>query len=70
MNNKIHFSQLTKEQVTRMYAAAIHGCIEYAKSINMSGLSDQPSHNIYNAIENAIFNEWEKAKKIISNNND
>jgi hypothetical protein len=39
MNNKpIHFSELTKEQVTRMYSAAIDSCIKYATSINMSGL--------------------------------
>jgi hypothetical protein len=61
----LHFSELTKRQVTLMYARAIQACIEYSKEIGMSGLSGLPSHNIYNAIEKAIFNEWEQAKKIM-----
>jgi len=61
----LHFSELTEAQVTLMYAKAIQACIEYAQEIGMSGLSGQPSHNIYTAIEKAIFNEWEQAKKIM-----
>ncbi len=65
MKNRIHFSELTEDQVTYMWVKAIDACIKYAKSINMSGLSDLPSHNIYRALEKALFNEWKQAKKVM-----
>ena len=52
-----HFSELTKEEVNKLWSA-----ISYTREINMSGLSDGGSHNIYTALDNAIYDEWESAK--------
>lgn len=58
-----HFSELTKEEVNKMWSRCVDAAISYAKEINMSGLSENESHNIYRALENAIHDEWELAKQ-------
>lgn len=63
INNKlIPFSELTKTQIAIMIDHAITACVEYAEKIGIDGLS-RGSYNIYTAIEDAIENEWIKAKK-------
>jgi len=62
MNNLRHFSELSESEVMGMWSAAVEGCIQYSQKIGMSGLSGQPTHNIYTALERAIFNEWQEAK--------
>lgn len=52
---KIQFSQLSKEEVDTMWKRAV-------KEIEMGGLSTA-SHNIYNALYNALHSEWELSKK-------
>jgi len=58
----IHFSQLTKEQVSEMILKAEMAAVQYAEEINMAGLSHLGSHNIYSAIQEGIFGEWKSAK--------
>lgn len=62
-----HFSELTKEEVTTMWQRCVQAAILYAKEVDMSGLSCG-SHNIYNALSHAIFDEWEKSKIAKRNN--
>jgi len=57
-----HFSDLTKEQAHEMWVRCVNAAIAYAKEINMSGLSELGSHNIYNSLEDAILQEWKNAK--------
>lgn len=62
-----HFSELTKEEVNKMWNRCVDAAISYSKEINMSGLSHNGSHNIYTALENAIHDEWEKSKQAMKN---
>lgn len=66
--NKVrrHFSELTKKEIETMWSLAVDACIEYAESINMGGLSGLPTHDIYTVLYNALYSEWEKAKKNIN----
>lgn len=57
-----HFSELTEKEVVGMWLRCVDSAISYAKEINMSGLSHNGCHNIYNALHDAIYNEWEKSK--------
>ncbi|KKM65107.1 hypothetical protein LCGC14_1494600 [marine sediment metagenome] len=59
-----HFSELSRPQIVKMWNGCVDAAIEYAKKINMSGLSECGSHNIYTALKEAVFGEWEKAKEI------
>ncbi len=52
-----HFRELSDEEVKGMLSACVQAAIEYAKSVNMSGLSEGESHHIYRALENAILGE-------------
>lgn len=56
-----HFSELTKEEVNKLWSRCVDAAISYTREINMSGLSEGGSHNIYTALENAIYDEWESA---------
>jgi hypothetical protein len=66
-NTRIHFSELTDSQVHDMWNACVDAAIKYADSINMSGLSEgtgtDRSHNVYDALHDAIYGEWEHAKQ-------
>ena len=57
-----HYSELTEKQVCEMWSRCVDAAVAYATEINMSGLSQNGSHNIYNALEHAIFQEWKNAK--------
>lgn len=58
-----HFSELTKDEVTEMWQRCVNAAVSYAEEINMGGLSHNGIHNIYNALENALNDEWENSKK-------
>ena len=64
-----HFSELSKDEVLGMWRACAQAAIDYADKINMGGLSGHPTHNIYEALEKALFTEWEKAKKLMKKQN-
>ena len=57
-----HFRTLSDKEVLTMWQRCVGAAIDYAQEIDMSGLSEGGSHNIYTALEHAIFDEWERAK--------
>ena len=61
-----HFSELAKEEVNKMCTRGIDAIIDYAEEIGMSGLSHLGVHDLYTAIDNAVFSEWTKSKAAMS----
>lgn len=59
-----HFSELSQEEVEGMIEVCKSAAVEYADKIGMSGLSEEGSHNIYTAIEDAIFSEYGKSRRL------
>ena len=55
-----HFSELSEDEVLAMSDACMAAAVEYANKINMGGLSEVGSHNIYTTLQLAIRNEWIK----------
>ena len=58
-----HFSRITEMELDQMWALCISRAVEYAKEIGMSGLSETGSHNIYTALDTALHEEWQRARK-------
>ena len=59
-----HFSELSEDEVKEMWSACVDAAIEYAQSVDMGGLSHGKVHNLYVALENAIFGEWKKSRAV------
>lgn len=57
-----HLGELTDQEACAMWSACVDAAIEYAEKIDMAGLSEGESHNLYRALEAAIFGEHERAK--------
>lgn len=58
-----HFSDLREDEVRMIWSSCVSAAIECAKNVNMGGLSQGGSHDIYVALESALYGEWERAKK-------
>jgi hypothetical protein len=58
MSGLKHFATMTDVEVRKMVDACHAAAVDYATSIGLSGLSELGSHNVYNAIEDAIRDEW------------
>jgi len=66
MNKSLkHFSKLTKKQVETMCNRCIDAAVNYFEEQNLSGLSHSGVHDIYKAIQDAIWGEWLKSKAIM-----
>lgn len=58
-----HFSELTHDEVEQMWSACVDAAIQVAEDLNMSGLSEAGSHNIYRALEEALHSEHVRSKQ-------
>jgi hypothetical protein len=64
--NLRHFSELNEDEVTKMWGACVEAAVDYAESINMGGLSHGGVHDIYGALETAIFDQWRKSRAVMT----
>ncbi len=58
-----HFSELRGPEVEEMMNRCIRAATSYAQEIGMSRLAEEGSHNIYMALDYAIFSEYERARR-------
>ena len=61
-----HFSELTQEEITEFQERVITAAVIYATEINVSGLSHNGVHNIYESLRFAVLSEWENSKMIMN----
>jgi len=54
--------KMTQADMAMLVAKLHQTAIEWAKEHGVSGLSSAGSHNVYNAIEDAVFREWRMAR--------
>ena len=59
-----HFSTLTEDELYELEQAAFDGLIKCAKKLNLSGLSGLHSHNVYDAVSDALEQEWKRSRKV------
>jgi len=57
-----HFGKISEIEMKGMQNTCITAAVSYAEAIRIAGLSHLEVHNIYHAIEDAIYTEWQKAR--------
>lgn len=68
MKKLINFGDLSEKQISDLSDVAQKALVEYSeKHFPTYGFSGGTTFNIYSAIDQAIHQEWEKAKKSYAN---
>jgi len=57
------FSELSKDEVKLMWSKCVDAALATARELNVWGLMEVNSHNLYQALEEAIYGEWEKSRQ-------